>query len=100
MMLSACAEALAISSSRSLMMRRDFLGVAHADLVEDVEEDIRLDDLELGVLSKRRFGLFDDALELIDQALDPLARKVIASHPVSFQRLQLIDYTTTLRILE
>ena len=65
------------------------LGIAHANLVKNVEEDLSLNHLELRVLAERRLGLFDDALKLIDQALDSLPRKVIARHSVSFHRLRI-----------
>ena len=62
------------------------LGIAHADLVEDVEEHVGVDDLELSVLAERRLGFLDQPFELIDQADDPIARKILARHPVSFHR--------------
>lgn len=54
--------------------------IAHADLIKDVEEDLGLDNLLLS-LAERSLGLLDDTLELIHQAFDPLARKVLARHP-------------------
>ena len=63
-----------------------FLGIAHADLVEDVKEDVGVDNLHLGVLAERRLSLFDEPLELVDKTRDPVARKILARHPVSFHR--------------
>ena len=62
------------------------LGIAHADLVEDVQDRLGLDHLELG-FAEGRLGFLDDSPQLIDKAFDPLAGKVVASHQVSFRRL-------------
>ena len=62
------------------------LGIAHADLIEDVKEDVGVDNLHLGVLAERRLSLFDEPLELVDKTHDPVARKILARHPVSFHR--------------
>ena len=72
--------ALAQDAPRLLPLLR----IAHADLVQDVEEHLGLDNLELRVLAKRGLSVLDDALELVDKALDALARKGFARHPVSF----------------
>ena len=64
-----------------------FLRIAHADLVKNIEEDLRFDDLELLVLAERWPCFLDKPLEFVYEAFDPLARKVVPSHPVSLRLL-------------
>ena len=75
---SACEQLLALLDDAAGLL--PLLRIAHANLIEDVEEHVCLDNLLLRALAERRACLLDNALELIDQALDALTREVIDRH--------------------
>ena len=54
-----CQELVALLEDATRLL--PLLGIAHANLVKNVEEDLSLNHLELRVLAERRLGLFDDA---------------------------------------